>query len=128
MPKYRVLYIEDNNDNFRLVERILQRMNIALDRAVTAVDGIQLTQTTAYDLVLTDILLPDNTIQDAHTQLLHPLRRQIGPGVPLVALTAHAFHFDEAFLLANGCDYFVAKPLHVAEFQALIERLLGLDA
>ena len=128
MSKQRILYIEDNDDNFRLVERILKRMDIELDRAKTAVAGIQMAQSQPYDLILTDILLPDNSIQEAHTQLLHPLRQVIGPHVPLVALTAHAFHFDEAFLLANGCDYFVAKPLHVVEFETLIERLLEPEA
>lgn len=126
MNKRQVLYIEDNDDNFRLVERLLHRLGLTLDRAETAVAGIQMAQTRQYALILTDILLPDNSIHETHRQLLTPLRQQIGPDIPLVALTAHAFHFDETFLLANGCDYFVAKPLHVTEFLALIERLLNL--
>ncbi|MCB8928987.1 MAG: response regulator [Ardenticatenaceae bacterium] len=125
MSNQQILYIEDNDDNFRLVERILNRLGLEVDRATTAVSALQLVQTKQYNLVLTDILLPDNSIEEAHSQLLFPLRQLIGPDVPLIALTAHAFQFDEAFLLANGCDYFVAKPLHVMEFSALIERLLA---
>ncbi|WP_420631792.1 response regulator [Candidatus Leptofilum sp.] len=125
MSKHQILYIEDNDDNFRLVERILKRLGLELDRATTAASGIQMAQTNQYALVLTDILLPDNSIDEVHYHLLYPLRQQIGPNVPLVAVTAHAFHFDEAFLLAHGCDYFVAKPLHVLEFQTLITQLLA---
>ena len=128
MPERHILYIEDNDDSFRLVERLINRLGLELDRAKTAVTGIEMARSKQYDLILTDILLPDNSIHEAHNQLLRPLRQQIGPHVPLIALTAHAFQFDEAFLLANGCDYFVAKPLHVMEFSALIERLLALAA
>ena len=69
--------------------------------------------------------LPDNTIHEAHRKLLQPLRQQIGPDVPLIAITAHAFQFDKDFLLTSGCNYFVAKPLNMSEFQKLIVELLG---
>lgn len=127
MPKYNVLYIEDNDDNFRLVERILSRLDFALDRAKTAAAGIAMTQTNHYDLVLTDILLPDSTILEAHKKLLQPIRQQIGPTVPLVALTAHAYPFDEEFLLDNGCNYFMAKPINLNDFQKLVTSLLQLE-
>ena len=70
MPKYNVLYIEDNDDNYRLVERILSRLDFSIDRAKTAASGIAMTQTNHYDLVITDILLPDSTIIEAHNKLL----------------------------------------------------------
>lgn len=127
MSKRRILYVEDNNDNFRLVERILSRMNLEVERADTAVAAIEMTQKNRYDLVLTDILLPDNTIHEVQRNLLLPVRQQIGPHTPLVALTAHAFSFDKEFLLASGCDHFVAKPLNINEFQSLVTSLLHLD-
>jgi CheY-like chemotaxis protein len=127
MSNHKILYIEDNDDNFRLVARILLRMGLTVDRAKTAVSGIQMTKTRCYDLVLTDILLPDNTIHEAHSNLLQPLRQQIDPNTPLVAITAHAFHFDKDFLLANGCNYYLAKPINLKEFQDLIKKLLLLE-
>lgn len=127
MSKFKVLYIEDNDDNFRLVERILSRLDFVIDRAKTAAAGITMAQTHSYDLILTDILLPDNTILEAHNRLLQPLRQQIGPSIPLVALTAHAFPFDKDFLLESGCNYFMAKPINVTEFQNLIMSLLNLE-
>jgi CheY-like chemotaxis protein len=126
MSKYKILYIEDNDDNFRLVARILLRMDLTADRAETAVSGIKMTQNNKYDLVLTDILLPDNTLREAYGNLLQPIRQQIGPDTPLVAITAHAFHFDEDFLLANGCDYYIAKPINLVYFQNLVKKLLQL--
>lgn len=126
MSKCKILYIEDNDDNFRLVARILSLLDLTVDRAETAVSGIKMTQTNSYDLVLTDILLPDNTLQEAHSNLLQPIRQQIGPDTPLVAITAHAFHFDEDFLLANGCDYYIAKPINLVKFQYLVQKLLQL--
>lgn len=127
MASYRVLYIEDNDDNFRLVQRILSRYGCEVDRAETAVSGIETAQNHPYDLILTDILLPDCTIQEAHRKLLNPLRQQIGPELPLVALTAHAFPFDKEFLLTNGCNFFMAKPINMNEFQSLVSRLLHVE-
>ncbi|VAW33255.1 hypothetical protein MNBD_CHLOROFLEXI01-44 [hydrothermal vent metagenome] len=128
MSDYKILYIEDNDDNFRLVARILLRMELTVDRAETAASGIKMAQSNHYDLILTDILLPDNTLREAHINLLQPLRQQIGPSIPLVAITAHAFHFDKDFLLANGCNYYLAKPINLHEFQNLIKELLLLEA
>ena len=127
MASYKVLYIEDNDDNFRLVQRILSRWGCEIDRAKTAASGIQRAQELAYDVILTDILLPDSSIQEAQSKLLLPLRQQVGSQVPLVALTAHAFPFDKTFLLENGCNYFLAKPININEFQALINKLLPLE-
>ena len=127
MSKPKVLYIEDNDDNFRLVKRILTRMGLVTDRANTAVDAIKMLQSCSYDLVLTDILLPDNTINEAHRNLIQPIRNNIGPEVPLVAITAHAFDFDKDFLLASGCNYFLPKPLNITEFQNLVTNLLQLE-
>lgn len=127
MALYKILYIEDNNDNFRLVERILSREGFVVDRAETAVSGIKMAQSCTYDLILTDILLPDNTIQEAHSMLLKPIRQHIGPEVPLIALTAHAFLFEKDFLLSNGCNYFIAKPINITEFQNLVNKLLHLE-
>jgi len=125
--EHKVLYIEDNDDNFRLVQRILLRLDFSVDRAKTAAAGIAMTQANRYDLVLTDILLPDSTIDEAYSKLLQPIRQQIGPSVPLVALTAHAFPFDEKFLLESGCNYFLAKPINLTEFQNLVTDLLNPD-
>ena len=127
MSEHTVLYIEDNDDSFRLVDRILSKMALTVDRAETAVSAIEKTQHQAYDLILVDILLPDNTLPETHHNLLYPLRQQVGTEVPLVALTAHAFHFDEDFLLAGGFNYFVAKPLNITEFQNLVTDLLHLE-
>lgn len=127
MSERNVLYIEDNDDNFRLIERILARLDFIVDRAETAASGIRMVQNKTYDLVLTDILLPDSTIHEAEENLLQPLRQNIGPDVPMVALTAHAFPFDKAFLLSSGCNYFMAKPINITEFQNLVIRLLQLD-
>ena len=127
MNDHKILYVEDNDDNFRLVARVLSLMALNVERAETADSAVQMTKTNYYDLVLTDVLLPDNTIHETQRKLLRPIRQQIGPDVPLVAITAHAFHFDKNFLLKSGCDYFIAKPLNITEFQNLVTELLHLD-
>ncbi len=124
MSKPKILYIEDNDDNYRLVARVLLRLDFIVERAKTAEAAIEMIQNDCYAMVITDILLPDNTIDEAQGNLLQPIRALIGPEVPLIALTAHAFHFDEDFLLASGCDYFIAKPLNITEFQDLVLQLL----
>ena len=47
------------------------------------------------------------------------------PGMKIVALTADAFPETRQRVLNCGLDDFLAKPLHVEEFSAMLERQFG---
>jgi len=114
--------IEDNDQNFELVEFLLSECAWSLQRAR---DGVAVERLLGLDpldppdLVLLDMNLPDVSGIDLARRLraLPAFER-----VPLVAVTAHAMRGDRERFLEAGCDAYVAKPIDTAYFRALLDR------
>ncbi len=118
----RVLVVEDNAANLRLVGDILTRAGYAVLKAVTAQEGIDAAIREQPDLVLMDIQLPGKDGLTATRELKSdPATRAI----PVMALTAHAMQGDEDRILAAGCDRYVSKPIRYREFLAIVAEMIG---
>jgi two-component system, cell cycle response regulator DivK len=115
----RVLIVEDNARNLKLVRDLLQFKGFETVEAVTAEDGLRLARESAPDVVLMDIQLPD---MDGVAALA--LLRAAAPatGLTIVALTAFAMPGDEARLLRCGFDGYIAKPINVRTFAEDVRR------
>jgi PAS domain S-box-containing protein len=118
----RVLYIEDNPANLKLVAQVLGRQrNIQLMTAHSPELGIELAIGHAPDLILLDINMPRMNGYQVLEALKgnHRLRN-----TPVVAITAEAMPHDiEAGMAAGFVDY-LTKPLDIRHFIATVERLL----
>jgi PAS domain S-box-containing protein len=119
----RVLYVEDNPANLKLVEMIVQRHpGVELQMAPSGSLGLDLARSCRPDLLLLDIHLPDI---DGY-QVLARLRADPATRtLPVVAVTAQAMPDDVRRVLAAGFDGYLAKPLDLARFDALLERMLA---
>jgi len=118
----RVLYVEDNPANLKLVEMIVQRHpGVELQIAPSGSLGLDLARAGHPDLVLLDIHLPDIDGFEVLARLrADPATRAL----PVVAVTAQAMPDDVKRVLAAGFDGYLAKPLDLARFDALLERML----
>jgi two-component system cell cycle response regulator DivK len=122
MADRRVLYIEDNFHNRRLVGKILASRGIPMLEAPDGLTGLAMLREAAPALVLLDISLPDVD----GLEVLGRIRSD--PAVrhtPVIALTASAMQGDRERFLERGCDDYLSKPLHALELIALVERYLG---
>ncbi len=119
----RVLYIEDNPANLKLVEMIVQRhLGVELQTAPSGSLGLDLARGSRPDLLLLDIHLPDIVGFEVLARLrADPATRAL----PVVAVTAQAMPEDVKRVLAAGFDGYLAKPLDLASFDALLERMLA---
>lgn len=104
----KILYIEDNPQNMRLIKKMLSAHNYEILEANTGMLGLELAVEHRPDLILMDINLPDIVGTEvaqqikAHNNLAH---------IPIIALTANAMHGDRERFLAEGCDGYIAKPV-----------------
>lgn len=122
MGKEKILVIEDNALNLKLVRSLLMLEDYEVLEADNAETGIQLAKEQLPDLILMDIQLPGMDGLSATRQL------KADPdvtGIPVVALTAYAMLGDEQKALEAGCVGYIAKPLDTREFPALIARFLA---
>jgi two-component system cell cycle response regulator DivK len=119
MPQ-KILYIEDNQDNIKLVERITRASGYACVVATDGASGLRLALSEAPSLILLDINLPDMDGFEVVARLREDPRTT---HIPVLALTANALKGDYEKCLAAGCDDYIAKPLRLEELRAKIQRL-----
>ena len=109
----RVLVVEDNDKNLKLVRDLLHFRGITAAEARSGREAVEAAGACCPHVVLLDIDLPDMP----GTEVLSELRRLEGmASVPVVAVTAYAMKGDAERLLAAGFDGYIAKPIDVRSF------------
>ena len=104
----RILYIEDNPQNMRLVRKMLRTGGHDMIEAVDGLTGITVAEKEVPDLILMDINLPDIDGLEATARL--KAKPEL-THIPVIALTANAMHGDRERFLNAGCDGYIAKPI-----------------
>ncbi len=103
----RILVVEDQEDNRRIVRDLLTKAGYEMLEAVNGEEGVAMAQTHRPDLILMDIQLPGLDGYEATRRIkADPALRQI----PIIAVTSYALSGDDAKALAAGCDAYVTKP------------------
>lgn len=116
----RVLLIEDDDDLAEAVLDGLRRQHLALDRARGYHEAIELTLTTAYDIVCLDLGLPDGD----GLGLCEVLRSgQVRRPGRIIVLTARDGVRDRIAGLDAGADDYLVKPFSVLELAARLRAL-----
>lgn len=118
----RVLVVEDNERNRRLVLAVLEVAGMTAEAVTTGAEALERCAGGDLDVVLLDIQLPDID----GVEVLHQLReRQDTASLPVVALTAFAMEGDEARFLAEGFDGYLTKPIDVRRFADQVRGVLS---
>jgi len=119
-----ILYIEDNPDSRRLVQRVLQYEGYQVLEASDARQALEMLQQHLPALILMDINMPDI---DGYT-LTHQLKNIAElQNVPILALTANVMKGDRERSLEAGCDGYIQKPIDVDNLVDLVRRYISMD-
>lgn len=117
-----VLYIEDDPDNIRLMERLLKRRpDIGLHVASNARDGIAAAIGEQPALILLDNHLPDATGAKVLRQLASA---EATAAIPVVVVSGDSGRAIATELLATGASGFLEKPYDIHHLMAIIDRYL----
>jgi len=106
---FKILYVEDNPQNMRLVRKILMAAGYEVIEATNGLSGIATAEREKPDLILMDVNLPDINGLEATTRL--KASEPSVASIPVIALTANAMHGDRENCMAAGCDGYLAKPV-----------------
>ena len=118
----RILCIEDNPVNWRLVQRLLTQAGYQMHWAPDGTKGLEMALSLRPALILLDINLPGlSGFEVASKFRQHPDLQKI----PLVALTAKTLKSDRETALVAGCDGFIPKPLDPFTFVGQVGAYLG---
>jgi CheY-like chemotaxis protein len=118
----RVLYIEDNPMNQRLMQQIFaMHKHLDLSIAHSAEIGIQLARAGRPDLILMDINLPG---MDGYAALSALKAEPETAGIPVVAVSANAMKGEVARGLRAGFASYVTKPIDIRSLFKVLDELL----
>ena len=122
--KHNILYIEDNPDNMRLVQRALEGRGYHLLQAMRGMDGIAIAESEQVDLILLDINLPDIDGYEVARRLRSSAKPKL-TRIPIIAVTANALKGDAQKALDAGCDVYMSKPINIRELWARVEAFVA---
>lgn len=118
----KILCIEDNPVNWRLVQRLLTQGGYEVYWAEEGLQGYELAVAHKPALVLLDINLPGLSGFEVAAKLRqNPDLNHI----PIVALTAKTMKSDRETALVAGCDGFISKPIDPFQFVGQVQAYLG---
>jgi two-component system cell cycle response regulator DivK len=117
----RILVVEDNTKNLKLVRDVLQFAGYEVLEAQTGEEGVTVAVTCDPDLILLDLQLPGID----GTEALRRIRNTEGPRrVAIVAVTAFAMQEDRERAMAAGFDGYLEKPISVRALPTLVSEYL----
>ena len=121
---FRILLAEDNTTNQQVALRILEKLGYRAEAVANGREAVLALQEAPYDLVFMDVQMPVMDGFEATRAIRSGTTRLPKPGVPIIAMTAHAMKGDRERCLAEGMDDYVSKPIVPAELLAALEKWL----
>ena len=115
-PK-RILVIEDQELNRKVVRIVLQSKGYTVVEATDAVEAIASLENSIPQLILMDIALPGQSGEELARRIKGNLA---WVDIPIIALTAAAMSGDKERILKAGCDDYLSKPIDI---KVLVERI-----
>lgn len=120
--KYRILFVDDEKALRNLYEKVLKQADYEVTTASNGKDGLNQLKNSAFDLVITDILMPDKD----GIELINEIRKQY-PNIPIIAVSGGGRMGSEIYLgLAQklGAIEMLHKPFTKKQLLASVKRIL----
>jgi len=120
----KVLVIEDNPDNLKLVSYALTRAGYTVISAMSGEEGVETAVQELPLFILMDINLPGIDGVEATKRI----RASKADGsVPIIAITSYAMTGDRERILAAGCNGYIEKPIDPLMIIEQIHKIIGID-
>ena len=121
MLQDKVMIVEDNPQNMRLIEMLLRSESYILLKACDGEEALDTATREQPDLIVMDMQLPKMSGVEVTERLRQmPVFRH----TPIIALTAYAMRGDKERFLEAGCNAYLSKPINTRELPAIIDRML----
>ena len=118
--KKKILVVDDNNLNIKVVTRLLRNYNIIPDTCLSGYECIEKIKDNKYDLILMDDMMP----KLSGVQTFKKLKENEHFCTPVVILTANAISGMKDKYLKEGLDDYLAKPIDKLELERVLNKFL----
>ncbi len=118
----KILIVEDNPQNMRLIEMTLKARNYTLLKAADGEEALYIARREHPDLIIMDVQLP----KMGGLEVTRKLRKNPAfSRTPIIGLTAYAMKGDKERIIESGCDVYLSKPINTRALPGLIELMLA---
>lgn len=122
-PKAKVLVVDDNAMNLKVMARLLLPYQIKVSMASGGQEALDKLDSMDYDCVFLDHMMPE---MDG-VETLHKIRSKPGTyfqNLSVIAFTANAIGGAREMFLAEGFDDFIAKPIELSVLERMLRRYI----
>lgn len=119
VTQMKVLIVEDNPINLKLIATILDKIGVQIDTAEDGLVAVEKIKTNSYHLVFMDVQMPKLDGKSATKRIRAIEGHESLPYI--IALTANVTNEHKEECLASGMDDFLPKPIRVQVIRSLIE-------
>jgi CheY-like chemotaxis protein len=119
--KGRVLVVDDNSVNRKILARQLELAGASIDTAAGGEEALDLWRRGAYDLVLADLQMPTMDGFELARRIRAGEAAGGRPRTPILAVTASTLEEQEQKSRAAGMDGFITKPIGIERLQATLD-------
>ncbi len=120
----RILVVDDERDRREMLRLLLEQCRAVITTAGSAEEAMRLLPSAQYDLLLSDIGMPEKDGFDLIRQV-RSLPAHQGGKTPAIALTAYARFEDRTRILLAGFQNHVPKPIEPLELLAVLASVAG---
>ncbi len=114
-----VLLIEDNKINQLVTQKSLMKLNCNVEIVENGLDALNLLNKTTFDLILTDINLPDLSGFEITKKI-----KELNIQTPVFAVTAYSYEEIKLQAIESGIDEVFVKPFKIRELSAKINEIV----
>ncbi|HUQ94242.1 MAG TPA: sigma-54 dependent transcriptional regulator [Bryobacteraceae bacterium] len=119
-PRGRILIVDDEADIRESLETLLVMEGYQVDQAPLANEGLKMMESSNYDLVLLDLMMPDKSGMDVLLEV-----RERDHETPICMITAYGSVEVAVTALKNGANDYFSKPWDNEKLLIEIERLIA---
>jgi two-component system cell cycle response regulator len=126
--KYRILIVDDHEDNIELLRARLEARGYIVDGANDGQQALDQVQKVCPDLILLDVMMPKMDGMEVVRRLKAKIANKELPFIPVIMQTALDSTENKVEGLDAGADDYITKPINFAELEARVNSLLRIKA
>ena len=126
--KYRILIVDDHEDNIELLRARLEARGYIVDGANDGQQALDRVEKVHPDLILLDVMMPKMDGMEVVRRLKAKIASNELPFIPVIMQTALDSTENKVEGLDAGADDYITKPINFAELEARVNSLLRIKA
>jgi CheY-like chemotaxis protein len=122
--RLKILLVEDNILNQRIVTFSLKKYNHEVTIANNGLEAVERFSETKFDIILMDIMMPvmdglEASVKIREVEEINNTEKR----TPIIALTANTMNNDRDKCISYGMDDFMAKPFDIEKLKLIFSEL-----